>query len=221
VHAGLVQTTAYLRDACKRQCCSKRPIWPATVPKVPQNNFIDPPLCQNPDVKSVAFRAPAGACILSAKRKLATSRLVKRAQNGSVRVCVSIWFRVRYRHLGRHNGNPSQIDGRSPDRSCGGVSMKAQLSRLALGSSSHPWCSRAQVADPPRYLREDRRKTLQARPPQHPRPSRLLWLPGHCKSASGSPQGTKRWCTEMVFKWQPWFYWGLVARSFFGLSEGD
>jgi hypothetical protein len=103
------------------------------VPKVPQNNFIDPPLCQNPDVKSVAFRAPAGACILSAKRKLATSRLVKRAQNGSVRVCVSIWFRVRYRHLGRHNGNPSQIDGRSPDRSCGGVSMKCSALTFSFG----------------------------------------------------------------------------------------
>ena len=24
-----------------------------------------------------------------------------------------------------------------------------------------------------------------------------------------------------VVRGQPWFYWGLVAHSFFGLSEGD
>jgi hypothetical protein len=36
---------------------------------------------------------------------------------------------------------------------------------------------------------------------------------------------TKPVCSETtsstVVRCQPWFYWGLVAHSFFGLSEGD
>ena len=27
--------------------------------------------------------------------------------------------------------------------------------------------------------------------------------------------------SSTVVRCQPWFYWGLVAHSFFGLSEGD